>query len=75
MADAGQFLPEPFSDANESAYFFCFYVLLLGAYIHFLSEGSLSGGLLFRLCFLFASVFGGLDQPLFATQMVLPFLF
>jgi hypothetical protein len=29
---------------------FCFYVLSLGAYSHFRSEGSLSGGLLFRLC-------------------------
>jgi len=38
--------PTPMSRPN----FFCFYVLLLGAYSHFLSEGSLSGGLLFRLC-------------------------
>ena len=29
---------------------FCFYVLLLGENSHFRSEGSLSGGLLFRLC-------------------------
>jgi hypothetical protein len=63
--------PTPMSKPTS----FCFYVWLLGAYSHFRSEGSLSGGLLFRLCFLFASVFGGLDQPLFATQMVLPFLF
>jgi hypothetical protein len=47
---------------------FCFFVLLLGAYRTFLSEGSPSGGLLFSLLSFSVSVFGGLDQPLFATR-------
>ena len=38
--------PMPMSQTKS----FCFYVLLLGANSHFRSEGSLSGGLLFRLC-------------------------
>jgi hypothetical protein len=42
--------------------------LLLGAYRNFPSEGSLSGGLLFSLLSFSVSVFGGLDQPLFATR-------
>ena len=47
MSAAGQFLPEPSSDPMSQPKSFCFYVWLLGAYSHFRSEGSLSGGLLF----------------------------
>ena len=39
--------PTPMSQPKS----FCFYVLLLGAYSHFRSEGSLSGGMLFSLMF------------------------
>jgi hypothetical protein len=47
LASSSLILPPTQMSRTKS---FCFYVLLLGAYVHFRSEGSLSGGLLFCLC-------------------------
>jgi hypothetical protein len=54
---------------------FCFYVLLLGAYSHFRSEGSLSGGLLFAYVLSLCVCVWRARSTSFRYQMVMPFLF